>query len=153
QTAARNTPLHERRSPIPRGARAIALIGMLLVGAALPAAALAVKAPTKSTTTTTPGATTPTTTTPSTKITIRWRAPVRVEKSNWGGLNSVSCPATNLCVAVDQSGQVSWSTAPTTKRHWHLTKVDFDNSLTGISCTTTTFCAAVDDAGRLIWST
>jgi len=134
---------------------------MLLAGAALPTVALALKAPptkttttpTKSTTTTVPGATTPTTTTTSnTKVGIRWHKPIRIERSNWGGLDSVACPSVKLCVAVDQSGQVLWSKTPAGTRHWHLVKADLGHSLTSISCPTTTFCAAVDDSGRMIWT-
>jgi len=119
---------------------------MLLAAVALPATAGAV-APTKTTTT-------PTTTTPTTgaaKTTIRWNAPVRIEKSLYGGLNAVSCPGTKLCVAVDNAGQVAWSTAPLS-RFWHLAAVDKTNSLTAISCPLTNFCVAVDDAGYMVWS-
>ena len=127
---------------------------MLLTVAALPAVAGAVTTTTKKGTTPTPSTTTPTTpttTTPAPAITIRWNKSVRVEKSLYGGLDGVSCPATNLCVAVDQAGQIAYSTAPT-NRFWHLTAVDTANSLTAISCPTASFCAAVDDAGNLVWS-
>ena len=132
---------------------------MLLAGAALPAAALAVKTPpaktapaTKTTPTTTVPGTTGTTTTTS-KISIKWRKPIRIERSNFGGLNSIACPSVKLCVAVDQSGRVLSSTAPMGTGNWHLARADLNHSLTSISCPTTTFCAAVDDAGRMIWTT
>ncbi len=99
---------------------------MLLAGAALPAAALAVKTPpaktapaTKTTPTTTVPGTTGTTTTTS-KISIKWRKPIRIERSNFGGLNSIACPSVKLCVAVDQSGRVLSSTAPMGTGNWHL---------------------------------
>ncbi len=60
-------------------------------------------------------------------------------------LESVSCPSTSFCAAVDNAGDVltyngtSWSTD-------HL---DGTNILEGVSCPTTTFCAAVDNDGEV----
>ena len=68
-------------------------------------------------------------------------------------LNGVSCPSTRLCVAIDASGAVLWSTNPTGPLGaWHLDDVDAGNDLTGISCPSTTLCVGVDAVGDVVSS-
>jgi hypothetical protein len=82
-----------------------------------------------------------------------WNKAIRLEPVTDGGLDAVSCPNLQLCVAGDQSGDVLTSTTPT-KGGWSAAaKVDHAGAITAISCPTTTFCAAVDQAGALITST
>jgi RHS repeat-associated protein len=74
-----------------------------------------------------------------------WTVPAPVVGANT--LESVSCPTSAFCVAVDASGKAviyngsSWS-VPTT--------IDGTNALTGVSCPTVAFCEAVDAAGNSI---
>jgi hypothetical protein len=87
---------------------------------------------------------------------LNWSAPVQIDPEN--GFRAISCPATTLCVAVDDFGDVATSTSPTGgAAAWTLADVDTrfasGSSLEDVSCPTTTFCAAVDDAGDVVTST
>src|ERR1019366_3194297 len=65
------------------------------------------------------------------------------------GLESVSCPTTSFCVAVDESGYVltyngsSWSSPD---------EIDpgTGQTLTSVSCPTASFCVAVDMMGNVL---
>jgi hypothetical protein len=86
---------------------------------------------------------------------IHWHKAVRLEPSSDGGVQAVSCPSDRLCVAVDGSGHVLYTTHPTRGAHsWsHPARIDGHNSLTGISCPTIHLCVAVDDSGNVLSST
>jgi hypothetical protein len=81
---------------------------------------------------------------------LLWSDPLPIDLV---ALNGISCPSTRLCVAIDASGAISWSTNPTGPRGaWHLDDVDGGNDLTGISCPSTTLCVAVDALGDVVSS-
>jgi hypothetical protein len=68
-------------------------------------------------------------------------------------LVGISCPSVARCVAVDFSGNVLSSAAPTAVAPWATTPTDGGSlsSLWGVSCPGTGFCATVDGtAGRVI---
>ena len=66
-------------------------------------------------------------------------------------IDAVSCPSTNFCLVLDESGAVFSSTDPATASWQHLTQeqpvpvANYD--LDFISCPTSSECAAVNDAG------
>jgi TIR domain len=68
-------------------------------------------------------------------------------------LNGVSCDSTNLCVAVDQSGNVITSAKAAPAPAWSVAAVDATNELYDVSCPTAGLCAAVDYNGNVITST
>jgi hypothetical protein len=76
-------------------------------------------------------------------------------------INSVSCPSTSLCVAVDNAGNVLTSTDPTGGAGaWTLAAVDpgtdtgvVSSGLTGVSCPSVSLCVAVDIEGDVLTST
>lgn len=70
-------------------------------------------------------------------------------------LNSVSCPTTSLCVAVDESGHVLTSTDPAGGAGAWSAPVSIDpgNTLDQVSCPSTSLCVAVDDDGNALVST
>lgn len=112
-----------------RALRALPLIAALLAAAVLPAVAGAAS--------------------------IRWNKAVRlVPSSHDGGLSAVSCPATNLCVAVDYAGYVIATSRPTGGNGSWTRAARIDrNPLTGVSCPTTRLCVAVDANGGVLTST
>ena len=58
----------------------------------------------------------------------------------------VSCPATTVCVAVDNAGgAVQWLAGSRSR-----TVIDPGGQLSSISCPTPSFCVAVDKAGRVL---
>ena len=67
-------------------------------------------------------------------------------------LVAVSCPATNLCVAVDDSGDALVSTSPTGgAAAWKPSAVDpSGGGLSGVSCPSVNLCVAVDWTGRVV---
>jgi hypothetical protein len=68
----------------------------------------------------------------------------------------VSCPTISLCVAVDQSGNVITSTAPTgAASKWVLAAADGSNpaGFASVSCASAALCVAADDLGNLVAST
>jgi hypothetical protein len=77
-----------------------------------------------------------------------WSKPKQIEPSSSPSsrtsVYSVSCPATEFCVAVDEIGSVLvrnrgvWSTPE---------PIANGNSFASVSCPTTTFCAALTDGG------
>jgi hypothetical protein len=69
-------------------------------------------------------------------------------------LAGVSCPTSDLCVAVDNSGNVVVSTGPTGgTAAWDVADADPGRVLTGVSCPTTRLCVAVDQEGNVLTST
>jgi hypothetical protein len=65
--------------------------------------------------------------------------------------DSMSCPATTLCVGTAFPGEAIWaSTHPSGGRHaWHFTHLAGGrNYLRAVSCASTSFCVAVGDSGR-----
>ncbi len=63
---------------------------------------------------------------------LLWTAPAAVDNSP---IDSIACPTTRLCVAVDRAGDVLWSTNPAGgSRTWHAANVDGRTELTGIAC-------------------
>jgi hypothetical protein len=81
---------------------------------------------------------------------LLWSDPLPIDLV---ALNGISCPSTRLCVAIDASGAILWSTNPSgPSGAWHLDDVDAGNDLTGISCPSTTLCVAVDGVGDVVSS-
>ena len=79
--------------------------------------------------------------------TLTWGSPTSVDP-NGGGFNSVSCPSSSFCVAVDEAGNMvtfngtSWS-APTS--------IDPGGGvMTSVSCSSASFCVAVDMDGNAV---
>ena len=82
---------------------------------------------------------------------LLWTAPVGIDTQP---IDSMACPSTVLCVAVDRAGQVLWSTDPAGgPRAWAAADVDGATEMTSISCPSTALCVAVDAAGDVITST
>ncbi len=79
---------------------------------------------------------------------------VNVDGTN--AINSISCPTSSLCVAVDAAGNVLRSTNPIGSRSWSK-PVNIDNGglhdLAAVSCPSISLCVAVDDAGDVLTST
>ncbi len=72
-----------------------------------------------------------------------------------GATNAVVCtgnPST-LCLAVDGTGNLYWSTNPLAQTWSPGAQIDPGRSLTGVRCMSTTFCFAVDNAGNVLRST
>ncbi len=68
-------------------------------------------------------------------------------------LNGISCPSADLCVAVDDRGDVLTTTAPTGGRDaWSSADVDGRLALNGVSCPSANLCVAVDQAGNVVTS-
>ena len=75
-----------------------------------------------------------------------------------GFVSSVSCPSTQLCVAVDDVAGYAFTGNPTEPGSWTATKIDSPLSgfpvgaraLTGVSCPPSGACVAVDAAGNVI---
>ncbi|MEO6859335.1 MAG: hypothetical protein ABI323_12260 [Solirubrobacteraceae bacterium] len=81
---------------------------------------------------------------------LLWTAPGAIDSS---AIDSVACPAKNVCVAVDRAGRVLWSTNPLGgTRRWLAARVDAGNELSAIACPSTSLCVAVDAAGNVITS-
>ena len=81
---------------------------------------------------------------------LLWTAPGGVDGQP---IDSIACPSTTLCVAVDRGGDVLWSTDPAGgPSAWELADVDGSNEMTVVSCPSTTLCVAVDGAGNMITS-
>jgi hypothetical protein len=81
-----------------------------------------------------------------------WTATTLNNETN--NLVSVSCPTTQLCVAVDDGGDAVTSTNPTGGASaWSIVDVDESNSINAVSCPTATLCVAVDNAGQVLIST
>ena len=83
----------------------------------------------------------------------RWlAAPVPGGESD--GLESLACPSTTFCAAVDEEGNLLTSTNPSGgSSAWTAENIDGGNSLVAISCPSASFCAAADSAGNVLTST
>jgi hypothetical protein len=67
-----------------------------------------------------------------------------------GPINGLACPATTLCVAVDNSGRMLTSTAPLAgARTWQAADIDGANAFTGVACPSAAMCVAVDGQGNV----
>ena len=66
-------------------------------------------------------------------------------------LQSISCPSTALCVAVDYAGQVLWSTDPLGgSSTWHAAAIDPGHEFSLVACApNTSMCVAGDADGRI----
>lgn len=81
---------------------------------------------------------------------LLWTAPGGVDPRP---LDSIACPSTSLCLAVDRGGYVLWSTNPARgPAAWHSADIDGSHEITSISCPSTAMCVAVDAAGDVIAS-
>jgi hypothetical protein len=87
---------------------------------------------------------------------LSWKI-VNVDGTN--AINSISCPASSLCVAVDNNGNVLTSTNPIGGRSAWSAPVTIDtggldgSSLNAVSCPSISLCVAVDESGRVLTST
>ncbi|MGH7866718.1 MAG: hypothetical protein ACREP9_03560, partial [Candidatus Dormibacteraceae bacterium] len=80
-----------------------------------------------------------------------WNA-VQIAPGQW--LSGISCPSTNLCLAVDQGGQVWDSTDPfSASPQWTLASTPDAHGLEAISCPDSSLCVAVDDVGDALVTT
>jgi hypothetical protein len=81
-----------------------------------------------------------------------WASPVLVDSGH--SLMGVSCPAVNLCVAVDNAGNVLTSIDPTGgASKWSSAAIDPTHVFNAVSCPSTSFCVAVDNNGTAASST
>jgi len=69
-----------------------------------------------------------------------------------GGVSGISCPNIDFCVATDLSGNLMWSTSPTTG-NWSETQIDYVGKIYDVSCPSTSLCVAVDESGNILTST
>ncbi len=72
-------------------------------------------------------------------------------------LTGISCPATSLCVVVDNGGHVAASSSPTVSGSWSTSSSALSGitDLTGISCLpdgSNTMCIATATGGRIAWT-
>jgi hypothetical protein len=81
---------------------------------------------------------------------LSWSAPLLADSSSGAHTTAVSCPAVDLCVAVDEGGNAVYTTAPTTGPWSVPVPIDTGQELTSVSCPTTTLCFAVDNHGNLL---
>jgi hypothetical protein len=82
---------------------------------------------------------------------LTWTAPSAADASNH--LNSVACPTVSLCVAVDSTGNVTYTVTPTTGGWSGPISIDVGHSIAAVSCPSVSLCFAVDDHGSLLAST
>ena len=69
-------------------------------------------------------------------------------------ISGESCPGTNLCVAVTESGDILTSTDPSGGvSAWNESDVDGDIGIDAVSCPSTTLCVADDARGNILTST
>ena len=74
-----------------------------------------------------------------------WTSPIGIDSGTQ--LNSVSCPTSSFCVAVDNNGQGFTYTGSAT--NWARTTIDPNqDQLNSVSCPSTTFCVAVGSSGN-----
>jgi hypothetical protein len=81
---------------------------------------------------------------------LTWTAPSAADGS--GHLNSVACPSVSLCVAVDATGNVTYTATPTTGGWSGPVNIDGSHSIAAVSCPSVSLCFAVDDHGSLLAS-
>ena len=98
--------------------------------------------------------------TPAAAESLSWSAPILVDhpdELSGVAFSAIACPSTELCVAVDFSGDVVVATHPTGgAEDWTTSKIDSyyvaNNNLEGVSCPSTSFCVAVDGDGNILSS-
>jgi hypothetical protein len=87
---------------------------------------------------------------------LAWSGPVQIDSQSAPSgviLAGLSCPTTNLCVAVDNNGNVLTSTNPTGGANtWTKTNVDAGGGGGGVFCLSASFCVVVD-GGDVVTST
>jgi hypothetical protein len=84
-------------------------------------------------------------------VQLTWSAPTPADPGRTP--SAIACPSHSLCVAVDGSGRVLTSTAPTAgSPSWKRALID-GHALTAVSCASPQLCVAVDNAGRVLTST
>lgn len=87
----------------------------------------------------------------------------RAPSANWAavlvaadpGLDAISCPSAQLCIATSGSSPTIWtSTDPSRLQNagWSSSAIGIAGNFTGIACASTSFCAIVDDAGDVLSS-
>ena len=75
-----------------------------------------------------------------------WSRPIHVDTTaapggGFSGFSGISCPAANLCVAVDNAGQVVTTTNPTGgAKAWTVAALPGTPILTSVSCPSTSLC-------------
>ena len=67
-------------------------------------------------------------------------------------ITDVSCPSVSLCVAVDTTGNVAFSTTPASGGWSGSLLIDNGHQLTAVSCASAALCFAVDNHGSLFAS-
>ncbi len=66
---------------------------------------------------------------------------------------ALSCPTSELCVAVDGDSRILSSTNPASGTpEWSVTLLGGPHVISAVSCPTSSFCVAVDDAGNILSS-
>jgi hypothetical protein len=85
---------------------------------------------------------------------LGWSGAVQADSSAGAkGITAVSCPSVSLCVAVDDNGNVLYSTSPATGSWSTPVLMDSGHAFTGISCPSSTLCFATDNHGDVYAST
>lgn len=67
-------------------------------------------------------------------------------------LHAIACPSAELCVAVDDAGNVLTAKGPSSAS-WRVKNVDGNADLTSVSCASMSLCVATDKAGDVAVST
>jgi hypothetical protein len=84
---------------------------------------------------------------------LAWSGAVLSDSSGGAGITAVTCPSVSLCVAVDATGHVLYSTSPATNAWSTPVLMDSGHAFTAISCPSTTLCFATDNHGSVYSST
>jgi hypothetical protein len=80
--------------------------------------------------------------------------PNRWQQASFGyasEITGLSCASADLCVAVDNAGEVYWSDDPGSGNEWSVSAMaaaqrqGYSAQLNGVSCPTDSFCAAVSN--------
>jgi hypothetical protein len=79
---------------------------------------------------------------------LQWSAPIAIDRALDHPLQSVSCPSTNQCTALDGAGQIV-TFNPTSAGTPRSATID-DVATTAVACPSTSQCTAVDHWGREI---
>lgn len=67
-------------------------------------------------------------------------------------INSISCPTSSLCVAVDNVGNYLYWASPSAYNNWTHANIDSTNSINSVTCTSSTVCVAVDNKGNYLYT-
>src|SRR5690242_14246237 len=86
-----------------------------------------------------------------------WGPPTHIDSTSPIALNSVSCPSSSFCVAVDLRGDAvtyngtSWTPPAVIEGEKQNPDGTFQSHrLTSVSCPSTSFCMAVDENGNAV---